>query len=159
MNDLKKGHDFLNKMGRISITKPDKGDFEDIFPLLKQLWENKPLNGKKLKEVFLRGLESVNQEYFIVKLNGGIIGFASLTIKNNLWQEGNLAHIDELIVDQQFRKRGVGTKLLEQIIATAKERECKRIELDSAFHRKEAHAFYKIKGFENRAFLFSKKIV
>jgi len=43
---------------------------------------------------------------------------------------------------------------LNAIIAIAKERGCTRIELDSAFHRKEAHQFYERNGFGNRAYLF-----
>jgi hypothetical protein len=33
-----------------------------------------------------------------------------------------------------------------------------RVELESAFHRKKAHAFYERQGFENRGYLFSKPI-
>jgi glucosamine-phosphate N-acetyltransferase len=35
---------------------------------------------------------------------------------------------------------------------------CKQFELDSAFHRKEAHAFYEQRRFERRALLFSKPL-
>jgi hypothetical protein len=34
----------------------------------------------------------------------------------------------------------------------------KRLELDSAFHRTNAHAFYDKLGFEKRAYLFTKEI-
>lgn len=36
---------------------------------------------------------------------------------------------------------------------------CKRIELDSGFHREQAHKMYEHIGFNKRAFLFSKEIV
>jgi GNAT superfamily N-acetyltransferase len=78
--------------------------------------------------------------------------------KDNLWQQGNLGHIDEIIVDKSHRKKGIGKQLLERIVAVAEEKECKRIELDSAFHRKTAHEFYKTNGFEDRAFLYSKPL-
>lgn len=87
-----------------------------------------------------------------------MIGFAPLTIKNNLWQAGNLGHIDELVVDQEHRGAGIGTTLLHEIIAAAKQRDCVRVELDSAFHREKAHKFYKRNGFDNRAYLFSKEL-
>ena len=35
---------------------------------------------------------------------------------------------------------------------------CRRLELDSAFHFKEAHAFYEQRRFERRALLFSKAL-
>jgi GNAT superfamily N-acetyltransferase len=53
---------------------------------------------------------------------------------------------------------GLGTQLLVEIVRCAKLRGCKRVELDSAFHREEAHQFYLRNGFENRAYLFSKSL-
>lgn len=82
-----------------------------------------------------------------------------MTIKNNLWQEGFLAHLDELVVNSAHRGCGLGSQLLEAMISLAKERGCVRVELDSAFHRTEAHAFYECRGFENRAYLFSKPLI
>ncbi|NYT14192.1 MAG: GNAT family N-acetyltransferase, partial [Candidatus Methanofastidiosa archaeon] len=86
------------------------------------------------------------------------VGFISLSIKNSMWQEGNIGHVDELIVDKDFRKMGVGLLLLKSITIIAKDNDCKLLELDSAFHRKEAHIFYEKHGFGNRAFLFSKSL-
>ena len=79
-----------------------------------------------------------------------------MTIKNNLWQQGYLAHLDKLVVHNADRGHGIGTQLLDAMIALAKKVGCIRIELDSAICRREAHAFYTSQGFENRAHLFSK---
>ena len=59
-----------------------------------------------------------------------------------------------VVADSSFRGKGVGCQLLSQLII-AIEKKCKRVELDTAFHRKEAHRFYEQHGFENRAYLFS----
>jgi GNAT superfamily N-acetyltransferase len=66
--------------------------------------------------------------------------------------------IDELVVDQNHRSRGIGGLLLQQLISIARSKGCRRIELDSALRREEAHRFYERHGFKNRAFLFSKPI-
>jgi glucosamine-phosphate N-acetyltransferase len=145
-------------MRRVRIIKPQKEHFLEILPLLRQLWKDKVLNERRLGEVFESGLSSSFQEFRIAICNDRIVGFASLTIKNSLWQEGYLGHIDELIVDERSRGEGVGTRLLDEMIKVSKERSCKKIELDSAFHRKKAHTFYESKGFENRAFVFSKNL-
>jgi GNAT superfamily N-acetyltransferase len=131
-------------------------DFEQILPLLQQLWPAKTLNHDHLRVVYERGRRSDLQHYICAVESGRIAGFCSLTLKNNLWQEGYLAHVDELIVNHADRGRGIGSQLLEAIIAYAVERSCMRVELDTAFHRTEAHAFYERQGFENRAYLFSK---
>jgi glucosamine-phosphate N-acetyltransferase len=90
--------------------------------------------------------------------NENVAGFCSLTIKNNLWQAGYLGHIDELVVSKGKRGLGIGSALLAAIIGIAKEVGCSRVELDSAFHRAEAHGFYEQQGFEKRAYLFSRSL-
>jgi ribosomal protein S18 acetylase RimI-like enzyme len=135
-----------------------KDDYASVFELLKQLWTDMPSNYETLQIVYTDALKSDKQKFIVGLIDNKIVGFCSLTIKNNLWQAGNLGHIDELIVDKTFRKQGIGRKLIDEITVIAKENDCKRIELDSAFYRKEAHQFYKDLGYENRAYLFSKII-
>jgi ribosomal protein S18 acetylase RimI-like enzyme len=143
----------------INITLPKEEDFNQLFELLKQLWPNLSLDKSAMKEIYLKGLTSNDQHYLIATTKEEkMIGFVSLSIKNNLWQCGNLAHIDELIVDHNYRGKGIGSLLINEIITVAINKKCKRVELDSAFHRVEAHEFYEKYGFENRAYLFSKPI-
>jgi GNAT superfamily N-acetyltransferase len=133
-------------------------DFEEVFQLLLQLWPGNEVNQLQAKNVFQSGINSNNQVYLCSVYNSQIIGFCSLTIKNNLWVQGYLGHIDELIVEEQCRGKGIGSQLLKRAIEIASENHCKRIELDSGFHRIEAHEFYIKLGFENRSYLFSKII-
>lgn len=131
-------------------------DFERILTLLKQLWPTKELDSTALRSVYTRALSSGTQRYVCAVERGKVVGFCSLSLKDNLWEGGCLAHIDELIVDVQYQGHGIGTSLLARISHEAARSNCSRIELDSAFHRKAAHKFYEIHGFRNRAYLFSK---
>jgi len=141
----------------MTVIRPcTSADFEQIFELLKQLWPDKTLDSKALARVYHRGLTSDLQRYICAADDENVIAFCSLTLKNNLWQAGFLGHIDELIVSKEKRGSGVGSALLAAIIGIAKEAGCPRVELDSAFHRSEAHKFYQQQGFENRAYLFSR---
>src|SRR5512133_2121934 len=133
-------------------------DFGQIVELLRQLWPEKHLDVASLQTVFDRALASDLQVYLCATKEQRIVGFGSLTLKNNLWQEGYLAHVDELIVDKQNRGCGMGTRLLEELVAAARQWRCRRVELDSAFHRRQAHEFYQRHGFEGRAVLFSRAL-
>ena len=144
----------MNMIYRECITD----DFEKLLPLFCQLWPDQQLTVEKLKKVFIKGATSDYQYYLCAETDGKIVGFCSLTVKNNLWQQGNLGHIDELVVDESFRRRGIGKKLLIRIIKVAQGMGCRKIELDSAHNRTEAHEFYGKNGFENRAVLFSKHL-
>jgi ribosomal protein S18 acetylase RimI-like enzyme len=133
-------------------------DFTQIFLLLQQLWPEKTLDYELLCRVYSRGLESVAQRHLCAVEDMKIVGFCSLTILNSLWQAGHLAHIDELVVNQEKRGQGIGTALLDAITKVAREAGSSTLELDSAFHRSRAHKFYEQQGFTNRAYLFSKPL-
>ena len=133
-------------------------DFDDILPLLHQLWPEKELHRGSLMELFACGIDSNNDEYFCAEVEGRIIGFCSLNIENSLWQEGYIGCINELIVDESIRRCGIGTDLLKVAIDRSKEKGCKIIRLSSAFEREEAHKFYWRHGFTNRAYMFSKEL-
>jgi GNAT superfamily N-acetyltransferase len=134
------------------------GDFNDILSLFGQLWPNKELHPNDLMTVFNRGIQSETDKYICVEENGKIIGFCALSIINNFWQEGYIAYVYAMIVDDSFRGKGIGTSLLEKAFEIVKLLGCKKIELDSGFHREKAHKFYERIGFEKRAYLFSKDL-
>ncbi len=133
-------------------------DFDRICELLQQLWPDKKLDKRALKGVLIRALRSSQDVYLCVEIESAIVGFCTLAIRNSLWQEARIGTIAELIVDEAFRKRGIGTALLGTMIDKARQKGCTRIELDSAFDREAAHRFYEKSGFAKRAYLFSKDL-
>jgi GNAT superfamily N-acetyltransferase len=142
----------------IKIKKPKQEDFVDVYLLLKQLWPDKKIKRKVLEKVFADGLKSMAQDYLVAWYDDVIIGFLSLHYRGSLWQEGMLAHIDEMVVDEDYRGKGVGTLLFDESVKMAVKKKCKRIEVDSALKRIDAHRFYRSKDFENRAYLFSRDL-
>ena len=114
-----------------------ENDYEAVYELLRQLWADTIPDRDALRTAYTKAVASKSQMLIVARVGPRLAGFCSLTVKNNLWQAGNLGHIDELVVDGCFRGKGVGSRLLEEITKIARENGCKRIELDSAFHRKE----------------------
>jgi len=131
-------------------------DFDSVVVLLGQLWPGKQLDPVALRRVYDRSLASDQQLYLCVESGKRVVGFGSLSIKSNLWSEALVGYVDEMVVDEAHRGRGIGKQILDCLILWARERGCNRIELDSAFHRKDAHAFYERQGFQSRAYLYSK---
>lgn len=138
-----------------SIRSAAQEDFPSIYPLFGQLWPNKELNQDALRAVYSRGVSSQTDALFCAVLDGEIVGFCAYAIVNNLWQEGQIAYVYAMVLDERCRGKGYGTKLLQTAVDTARRQGMKRMELDSAFHREAAHRFYEKFGFEKRAYLFS----
>jgi GNAT superfamily N-acetyltransferase len=120
---------------RIRIAVP--ADFERLVDLLRQLWPGKELDRKRLLAVFNQMMFSDVYRMVCAENGGTVIGFCSTAILDNFWQEGPVLYITTMIVDEKHRGQGIGTALINEIEKIARERGCKRIELESAFHRTE----------------------
>ncbi len=76
------------------------------------------------------------------------IGMVTLSHRPQLRMKGRIATIDELIVTEPWRRRGVGRELLRHAIQRAKVLCVKRLELLTPLGRAQvAHEFYKGCGF------------
>ncbi len=142
----------------ITVRKAEERDFGRVMALFRQLWPGKTLDGKRQWAVYQAMLDSDGYELVCAERKGRVVGFSSLSIQPNFWQEGRIAYITTLIVDKACRSRGVGSVLIDEIQETARDRGCGKIELESAFHRRDAHRFYEKMGFEKRAYFFSKDV-
>jgi GNAT superfamily N-acetyltransferase len=137
------------------IRRAHAGDFDRIYPLFEQLWPTMTIDRPGLLAVFAHGAASDTDVYFCAEADGKIIGFCSYVIVDNLWQAGRIAYVTALVVDEAARSRGIGAKLIEEVVNEARSLGLKRVELDSGFPRERAHKFYEKLGFEKRAYLFS----
>ena len=142
---------------QIRACTPD--DFTSVFYLFRQLWPSLELDYHALYSVYERALSSVTQHLIVGEVEDRIVGFCSLSLKNNFWKAGYIGNVDELVVDENYRGQGIGKMLMNRIEEIAISKHCKQIELDSSFHRKEAHHFYENIGFKSRAYLFTKPLV
>jgi glucosamine-phosphate N-acetyltransferase len=139
----------------IQIRECRAEDFDAVVALLRQLWPRVHLELDTLRSTFDRSLSSDRQIYLCAVPDQEVVGFGSLTTKSNLWNPAAVGYVDEMVVDGEHQGRGIGTQILDRLISWARTQGCSRVELDSAFHRKDAHAFYEGRGFQSRALLFS----
>lgn len=142
----------------LHIRSCNQQDFAYIIPLLSQLWPDKQLNQEKLYEVFLKSIESPFDVLFCAEADGKVVAFCAVTLLKNFWQEGYIAYLSTMVVDDKYRGRGIGELLVTRVCEYAISKGCASIELDSAFHRVEAHKFYENLGFKKRAYTFSREL-
>lgn len=144
----------------IDVRRCRQADWPAVLALLRQLWPDPRLNVAAIRAAYRRGLRSRTRVYLCAVAGRRIVGFGSFSMSQNLWQPGfSGGHVDELVVDDQHRGGGIGGQLLERLVATARRRGCRVLELESAGHRTRAHGFYERHGFQLRATkLFSRKL-
>jgi GNAT superfamily N-acetyltransferase len=141
-----------------TIRECARDDFEPVFGLLRQLWPDRELDREALEDVFHHNLDCDTQHYLCAVSGEELVGFCTLSIRKSLWGQGFLGYLDELVVDEKRRGEGIGGMLLERALELAKKDDCGRVELDSAFHREDAHRFYEKHGFKGICLLFSREL-
>jgi len=141
-------------MPEIAVDSATEQDFDGVYALLQQLWPGKEMDRDSIRRVYNLALATGQYHYRVARQGQDIIGFISWGVKNNLWAQGRLLHIDDLVVAEQLRGRRIGALLMDQARQYALDHDCRYLELDSALHRVDAHRFYERYGYCKRAFNF-----
>lgn len=94
----------------------------------------------------------------IAVVDGAVAGVAVWRVYEKTYP-GLQLYVDDLVTATPHRSTGVGAALLRSLEATARERGCLLLELDSGTARKRAHAFYLRERMEIGAFHFVKPLV
>jgi ribosomal protein S18 acetylase RimI-like enzyme len=63
---------------------------------------------------------------------------------------GRSGRIEDVVVDEQYRGRGLGERLIKELIRRAKDRGCRYVELTSRPQRKTANLLYQRLEFQRR---------
>jgi ribosomal protein S18 acetylase RimI-like enzyme len=79
-------------------------------------------------------------------------GIVQLRYRWAVWRAGHDCLLEDLFVDPSARRVGLGRALLDAAVARARERDCRRIELDAAETNEAGLALYRGAGFDDGAY-------
>ena len=95
------------------------------------------------------------QKLFVAEYQGEVVGTIVLLVVPNLSHNGTpFGFLENLIVTEKHRRRGLGRMLLDHAVGLARKSGCHMVELCSDVRRKEAHKLYNSMGFEAQAHCF-----
>ncbi len=99
--------------------------------------------------VFAQISHMSGHELLVVEYEGRVVGTVVLLIVPNLGH-GALpwAMVENLVIDHRYRRRGLGTLLMEYAIRRTREAGCYRLLLSSNKKRRDAYRFYRSLGFD-----------
>jgi GNAT superfamily N-acetyltransferase len=105
-------------------------------------------------EVFGRGISRLladeNTDFLLASVDGGApAGVVALRYRYGVWQDAPDCCLEDLFVEESTRRAGLGSELVRAAIERAKERGCRRIELDVNDANESAHALYRRHGFDS----------
>lgn len=112
-------------MEKVIIRKAEKQDCERLMELIYQLavYEKAPEEITVSLAHFIESGFGVNPVWwaFVAEVNGRVEGFALFYIRYSTWK-GQRMYLEDILVSEEFRGKGIGKLLFERLIDEAKER-------------------------------------
>jgi len=112
---------------------------------------SKRLNSYRFIE---RTLKSGKGKIFVAEEEDAIIGFCTAAIieirNDSMFYDMKKIEIDDFCIDERHRRKGIGKKLFEEVVALAKEIDAQFIELSVWGFNQNAIAFYEQLGMTTR---------
>ena len=141
----------------VSIRHAEESDEASVYELVTALMAVS-LDQKSFHDVFVQNLRDDNVLYYVAERDGFVIGFASLHIEPQLHHAGLVGEIQELIVHETVRDKGIGAQLVSRLEHEAQKRGCVSIEVTTKNFRVDAQRFYEHMGFTRTHLNFTKNL-
>ena len=105
------------------------------------------------------------EETFAIVTGTPPVAVALVTLRPNVWYPGQVALLDELYVVPHLRSRGIGSRVVDLLMSTARERDVDLIEINVDEGDVDAQRFYERHGFSGiepetgeRAFYYQQEL-
>jgi GNAT superfamily N-acetyltransferase len=86
---------------------------------------------------------------FFVEKDGKEVARAFLYLMKNDLHKEPFGLLEDLFVDETLRGQGIGTELVNMVIAEAKKQNCYKLVATSRYERENVHKMYEKLGFKN----------
>ncbi len=142
----------------IQIREAGPGDEATVTVLIHELaaasGETSPLT-----EGYARNyLATPGSHVLLAKNAGRIAGLLSYSVRPNLYHAGPSALIEELVVAEVERGQGVGSALLEHLLALLKAAGCTEVSVTTLPENEGAQRFYRAHGLVDEAVFLEKHL-
>jgi len=110
----------------------------------REIYQDPSIGGEHPEDYFDKHLAKVGSECIWVALYGSnVIGFVGLIV------EGNEAEIEPIIVRKSYRDKGIGTQLIETVVAEARKRGVRYLDVKPVARNVKTMKFLYKQGFRN----------
>jgi GNAT superfamily N-acetyltransferase len=135
--------------GSVKIRPAIQTDIDAMSQLLSQLFtietdyvpdEDKQRRGLQML------LDALGAYVLVVEEQGSIIGMATVQVLVSTAEGGHVGLVEDVVVDKEYRGRGVGAALLDQLTVWAEDNGLTRLQLAADRDNSGALQFYAAKG-------------
>jgi len=127
-------------------------DAEAILTLAKALATSFVVNDQTFYHVFSELLASPQAHVAVAEVDGQLVGYVLGFEHQTFFANGGVAWVEEIMVSERFRRRGLGQLLMQEVETWAAQRGSKLVGLAT----RRAAPFYRALGYEESAIYFRK---
>jgi len=134
------------------VRKATKADIPQLLELYRELQpDDSPIGSAEATVVWEKATNN-GVAYFIAENRGNIVASCYIAIIPNLTRQCSpIGFIENVVTAAEYRRLGIGRKLLKKAIEYAKAEGCYKVTLQSGIKRSEAHKFYESVGFDGNS--------
>jgi ribosomal protein S18 acetylase RimI-like enzyme len=133
------------------IHRARSDDLDDVVRLIaafRDWWGKDSPSEEQIRRAAGLLLADATTEFFLARDDGGnAVGVCQVRYRLSVWTGSDDCWLEDLFVEESVRGGGHGRALVEAAIESARERGCKRIELDVNEQNSGALRFYESLGF------------
>ena len=138
----------------VTVRDLGESDLESLLSLYRHLHRSDdPLpETARVEEIWRAILQDRSHIYLGAFVEELLVSACNAAVVPNLTRGARpYAVVENVVTDQNFRRRGIGSKVLRALLDRCWEQRCYKVMLMSGAARPEAHAFYESLGFERNA--------
>jgi ribosomal protein S18 acetylase RimI-like enzyme len=148
----------------MEIRQAQSQDIDRLLDLLSQVLE---VHAKLRPDLFVSGttkysrdnleemLKDENKPIYVATIDNYVVGYAMCQIRiptSNMYPN-KIFHLDDICVDEKYRKNGIGKALYQKVVELAKENNCYEITLNVWPGNEAALKFYEKMGLKTRSII------
>lgn len=131
----------------MKIRTAENKDTHSIVELLKQLFtqeEEFVFNKQKQTNAVKKIVSNASfGTIYVASIEDKIVGSVSVLYTYSTALDSKVGIVEDMIIDEKYRGKDIGSKLLKHVIKQAKKQNLKRLTLLTDNSNKKAHKFYK----------------
>jgi len=137
-------------MSDIIIRKLQKDDlWEGFLITLDSLRQASSIDKKTAEKIFDKINSNPDHIVAVAVIEGKIVGSTTLLIETKfIHNGGRVGHIEDVVVDKEYQKKGIGEKIITYLLRYAKDQGCYKTILDCV---DDVKPFYEKLGFKHNA--------
>ncbi len=103
------------------VRQIENDDYTSLLHLYSQFTGESYTIKQEEYEAFLSSLTNA-QRLYVIEVEGQVIGCGTLLVESKLIHNGSrVAHIEDVVIDEEFRSMGYGRQLIRRLIELAEE--------------------------------------